>query len=455
MTTFLAISTGQNVANVVPILEAWEAGSRVLWLESTHARRQGWSEGALEVLRARGITNLRRVPFDEHPDSVLQATASALATVRGDDPVVWVGNGGTKPQALAVAQALAGWKGRWCLVYNAQRPAGCEMFPEGLAGRRVFVPYRKTALRLEELLSLSGHALFAGRGPARIWPDGEPVDSPDDGYGTDPEATFREYEQRYLRWKRGRQGGRAEIRLPPVEELRRRDPAGFAEWWEKMEAQLRGVCRKVAAGKARPQHIDPMLNHVIRYVRQAWGQQEKALWAEQAGIPEELGGRRFEQAVARRLRTWLEGAGQAPLRDSLCGVWANVRVARKQQPEKVVQEFDLTLLLRNGVLLAIECKAGQVQEKDLDARLLNMQASTSLESAMAVVVPAFTGYAGRAGDAEMVRRWKRLCGLPRLRALPFTLPGQPPGWKDPDTGERLTVPSFEQALTDWLRPYLR
>jgi len=46
----------------------------------------------------------------------------------------------------------------------------------------------------------------------------------------------------------------------------------------------------------------------------------------------------------------------------------------------MAQEPNLALLSSSGVLAVIACKSDQFEAKDLDARLLNMQASTSLAS---------------------------------------------------------------------------
>ena len=40
---FIAVSTGQGIANVPPILEHAEAGDSVLWIESPMAKALGWN----------------------------------------------------------------------------------------------------------------------------------------------------------------------------------------------------------------------------------------------------------------------------------------------------------------------------------------------------------------------------------------------------------------------------
>jgi len=84
--TFLAISTGQNVANVLPIIESWEPGDRLLWLESALARKRHWSVGALDVLHHRGLAHaeVERLNFGEHPDSLLKVLRKSLRKIDSD-----------------------------------------------------------------------------------------------------------------------------------------------------------------------------------------------------------------------------------------------------------------------------------------------------------------------------------------------------------------------------------
>lgn len=455
MKTYLAISTGQNITNVLPIMDSWEAGDHLLWLESDEARKQHWSEGALQVLEQRGVTSLERLSFAEQPDSLLRVLQKLFQRMDTNIPVVWIGNGGTKPQALAVEQALAGWGGKSIYAYSTHRPVRYEAFPEGLAEKPKFLAYQKEPpIQLEELLTISGHVVRGDKPPQQLWPGKAPAET-DNGYGSDPAVTFDDCEQRFswLQIKRN-EADQTRLLLLRMPHLREKNPQLYAQWWNKMRRHWMDLCKRLKMEGTPQQQFDPLFNSVIGLAEQAYQQERQNAWRQQATAPQDSGGQLFERAVARRLYAWLEAPGNDAVRRILAGVWANVHIAREKAPGVVAQELDLALLLRNGVLLAIECKAGQFDIKDLDARLLNMQASASLASAMAIAVPAFTDYRNRPGAIEMIRRWKRLQQLPRFRALPFTLPGQSTTWEDADTGDSLKVPSFEETMNNWLRPYL-
>lgn len=453
MRYFLALSTGQNVANVVPTLENWEPGDRLLWLDSEYARQRGWSHGALTVLTARGVpdTHIEPLHYGEAPRELFEVLSRRLTNISHEDQILWIGNGGTKPQALAAGQALRSWAGHFTVLYNSNRAVGCDRFSGGMSGEQTFERHvRAEPLTLEELLTISGYVPFEQEPLQRIWPGESPPEAPLD-YGYDTQATLDEYEERFAWWlhtARGDEDASLQLHMPA---MREKDPRGFEQWRAKYEPQWRGICRKINTGTAASTHFDQIFNHILVYI-EAYRKQERRATLE-VSKPTGLGGTRFEQAVARRLHDWLEEHEQQPIRDILSGVWANVRIARSSAPTQVVQELDLALLLRNGVLLAIECKAGQFNNKDLDARLLNIQSSASLESSMGIVIPVFTDYKERPGHLEMIRRWRRLQGLRRFRAIPFTLAGQPPECVDPKHDQVLSIPSFEQALSNWLSSY--
>ena len=301
--TFLAISTGQNVANVLPIIESWEPGDRLLWLESALARKRHWSVGALDVLHHRGLAHaeVERLNFGEHPDSLLKVLRKSLRKIDSDHSIVWIGNGGTKPQALAVEQALAAWGGHYVYVYSAHQPAGYEAFPENLAGDRGFSDYRNAPLQLEELLTISGHVMAGTRRPERLWPGPEPRHD-DGGYGIDPEATFRDCEQR-VHWREARRSAQDSnpLSLPRMHSLRKQDSEAFSRWWDKMTPQWRGLCKQLARNPEPWSQFDSVSNAVISLAERGYRREREAERRRQAARPSESGGQLFERAVARRL----------------------------------------------------------------------------------------------------------------------------------------------------------
>src|SRR5262249_11028702 len=100
-------------------------------------------------------------------------------------------------------------------------------------------------------------------------------------------------------------------------------------------------------------------------------------------------GTAFENAVARRVYCWLEAAKHPAVQSA----WRNVKVYRGE-PDPVAQ-LDVVLVLKNGLLLHLECKSFTVDLKDLNSRLYVLQQAGSLGARMAVCAPVLTGFAAQ------------------------------------------------------------
>lgn len=100
---FLAVSTGQRVANLPPILECARAErDAVVWLDSELARKSRWSEGASTVLRKRGYQVFATkdvLDEDVLPDVPAEVTQALIrlhlyCSRHGYEPI-WVAHGVT------------------------------------------------------------------------------------------------------------------------------------------------------------------------------------------------------------------------------------------------------------------------------------------------------------------------------------------------------------------------
>src|SRR5262249_5667173 len=81
---FVVVSTGQNVANLPPLLEHGEDSDQVVWVESAGARRAGWSQGARGVLARLGFDTLPDIEVAALDDlgDLVEQSQSALAAAR-------------------------------------------------------------------------------------------------------------------------------------------------------------------------------------------------------------------------------------------------------------------------------------------------------------------------------------------------------------------------------------
>ena len=169
------ISTGENVANVLPVLEFSAASDTLIWLESSRARSSGWTEGAIQVLKNRGFGNQIRLEVGENTED-LAKMAAEFASGRAE-PIAIVANGGTKLQSLALYGALAGYSPK--VLYNDGQSASYLVFHHGPTAAFERRLYQKTTIGLDEILACRGFARKADSGE-RIWPGVVPAQG---GYG--------------------------------------------------------------------------------------------------------------------------------------------------------------------------------------------------------------------------------------------------------------------------------
>lgn len=99
----LCIATGQNLANLIPVLQC---GAREVWILQTPAMRA--SAGHLaDALKAHDIV-VRRLDFADEAVTALHARAEAIAEQLDGQAVTINLTGGTKLMTLALVQTLAG-----------------------------------------------------------------------------------------------------------------------------------------------------------------------------------------------------------------------------------------------------------------------------------------------------------------------------------------------------------
>ncbi|MDW8312672.1 MAG: hypothetical protein RMK02_08040 [Burkholderiales bacterium] len=380
-------------------------------------------------------------------------------------PVHVIGNGGTKLQSLALAEVL-----------RCARP---DAFSEGSNGLlfynesdrcllRAYGPqlklnrqqrYERHRLGIADVVALNrkrlhhpGVLLFERRADGQEFICLEPVDPALLWYGKDIERTLEAHAKHYERPKRMKP--LEEWPLPEVSEVKRNRRTG--------PDYYKIVPRLNAQGLAiRAHQLDQLVGTIRRLLAEARRdiiRQE----AEASGdyAPVEPLGAPFERAVQARFMRWLR---ESPARAIVQEVRANVKIESQMRPGIVESELDLLIMLRNGILLAIDAKAGDIDEnKDLDARLLNLQASTSQLAQMAICAPLYTMCFAEPWFKLQHEVRERVLTVGRMRFLPFTFEGQPESYiwppdalnePQPDAPKTIAVPSFEAALSGWIGRY--
>jgi hypothetical protein len=438
---FVVVSTGQNVANLPPLLEHAEQGDKVVWVESAPARRARWSEGARAVLSRLGLEVLPDDIVVEEIDDLaemVRASGPAVELARRERLAVHVIlNGGTKLTPLGLLRAW-GDLGP-VLLYGEQQPAVHKTFPATLDRPAEVRPYTRHELDLPEILEVSGHQIFDNAG-FRFWPGPLADDLAREPYGANaaytvdlhskhhhrkdpgaegPHVTWNEAQQvaaeQVQAWKRGI--------LPPLRKRRLEISEEENGVFELIYTRTLGLLRAGARARNNADRVP------IRPISDA-----------------------FEQAVARRVHAWLE----ARKHPAILSAWRKVKVADRREPTRVKAELDVLLVLKNGVLWHLECKSFTADAKDLDARVFNLQQAGSQLARMALCAPLLTGYSAEPWFVAQHELRRRIEAIRHLTFVPFTLPGQPTDFvvEEGGTAQPLACPTLEAALEGALRAYL-
>jgi len=460
---FIVVSTGQNVANLPPVLECADAGDCVLWIESGEARQKNWSAGAREVFARQGLANhpaAVEVADINDPVQVAERLRPVVAGFGEGHVFNLVANGGPKLTPIGMLNACRGLPSR--LLYGNPQPAELWIFDGGMERAPEKRPYTRHRLDLPDILAAGGLVLLES---ALLPLDGGPIAIPS-GYGRDAESTGRVHAQyhRYHQSAMDRQS--PETSFDDMQALlQKRQLRGEAyEAWLKALAPLfqsgfsQGVkqpANAVPAGadiakawQKKPGFMAAVYQATCALAKAA--ARAKARGGASLDAPEIHLGQVFEQAVAARLLAHLQA--RPDLRSVIQSVWQNVKIAQAASPRTVAAEWDIVIVLDSGIVLSVECKSFSVEQKDWDARLLNLLRAGS-QAKMLICGPLYTSFAEEPWFAAM-HTLKERAGKD---FLPFTLAGQPEAYRVADArgGNRhYACPSFESELARWLAGYV-
>lgn len=470
---FVAVASGQNVANLPPLLELAQPGDLVVWVESPTARREGWSARSEAVLQRRGLHVCEpaiAVAELNNPAELSQACATwcaGQAAALQDRQPVLVMNGGTKLTPIGLWLGFAGTESGSapgaapvCAIYGNDRPAEVWLFPAGWSGPHQRLPYVRHTLDLLDILEVSGHAVYPAAKPRRLWPAAElPADIEGEPYGQDPETTH-ELHRSHANW-RGGDENREEFAAPGLREIQHVLGAQrLAAWKQSVFHIHRAMSRWTWPALAdRDQEAWQTCGSEDQWValysgtRKLLEETRRRLAKDGLVKPANRFGPALERAVARRLWHWLQNTGGQRVVQSL---WANVPACRADRPELITAEFDVLLVLKNGILAHVECKTATVSRKDLEARLLNLQTAGSQLAQMAVCAPLFTDFADENWFRMLHRLRLQVENTVRLKFLPLTWPDQPDRYRveEPDGEQSHACPTLEEALTSFLQPFV-
>lgn len=448
--TFLAITTGQGVSNLPPLLELMTPKDRLVWLTSDEAERKRWEEGPRRVLAERCLPTGESLRFGTERE--LFAALRQKANDFSSDQIILVANGGTKLHFLSAWQALEGKQ--VSLVYGDQPQCRMVAFPNGPGGRVESAPYR-VALTLKEVLTASGHVIsHAGR---QIWP--AEVDLPTPELADQDNLLARTLDIVHLRAESSRNG----------------NPGALTKWGSSREfisdqqingviqamtafvrglGKYRGVQTLIDAQRAENSQLGSLFNQILNLAGKAEVNRRNHLLESEFPVPEKGVGELFEDWVSWRLFNLVKN--QTAWHGSISEIHCGVKISEKAKLGKIKAEYDQLIVLRNGILLALESKTGAVPGKEMDARAHNIHQVGSTLARMIVVAPLLTECTDRPWFEYHVRFMKDLQRHGK-RFLPMTIPGQADAYSDMNEDGSFieqSVPSFEEAMKGEFEKYL-
>lgn len=437
MQLFVLVSTGQKVANLPPVLELAQPGDQVLWIESEEAHLRDWTTGPRQVLEDAGLQTEAILPVSQLNDpyalkSTLEPVVDSLAN--RFTSVYLVTNGGTKHTPIGLLAAFQSLSPK--LLYGDERPAVHSMYPFGFVAPPQVSPYRRHQLDLPSILRVNGYLLSIASEHQIIWPGELSHEIVEERYGKD-EAYTCQLHCDHFRW--------ASVSSKPdrvrFEEICSLVPGAYQRWVRTVQ-QLSFALNL--------QNLSCIYNGTLNLADSAM--HAAARVASGAVAPNARLGDSLERAVARRVRAW-QVEHQHP---AIQSIWMGAKISREATPHIVEAEFDILIVLKNGVLVHLECKSANVETRQVDANTHRLRQAGSALARSVVVIPIFTQHSHEEWFLNMHKVRKTLEEqIGPQNVLLFTLPGQPEEYEVVVDGmiERQRCPSFEQGLEALLRPY--
>jgi len=503
----VVVSTGQNVANLGPLrycqdlrddLTVWVAHAGRVSRESTNRLR--------DTLQSRYHMNVEEFsgPVPEDLGEIADWVTGAIGEIEGcdsDASITLIGNGGTKPMFAALLDHFGSRLEE--VVYGEGEPVRLQVNLRGPGNFETaefeFAPF----VQLDDVLLCNG---LTRRDGCLLWSAERSERFDDPGIGDlfrNPgtfESTFSADANRFAaRRDRLLKGDPSALdyddcktvvekqfsafRLALAGLLRAQVPAGrvlasadVQGDLDKIDRDLDCVREKLARSRAdwerngRPALMEPDRKAGVEYILapllpdvdavagslsqgplkaffDAVVTLRTAAFERLERIPPATlnAGNLFESAVASRVLSFLRA--DVSRLAIVSELWLRPKVERAGG---TWAEWDTLIVLRNGVLINIECKSWAGDKKDLDARVTTMHQGASSLAVMWLCSPLPTGLADRPWFRELhnFRLASERLGRPHLY---FSLPDQPDSYTL--DGVTFSCPSFEDQFSALFERY--
>jgi len=476
----VAISTAQTAAIVIPILSVGKPGDSVLFINSVSAKSLGWTDRSAQVLKENGFSSLPNIDVDDDVQLNIFAIAGLIRQRLGNYLPQYAKtfvhlNGGQKMTAIGLFEAVQ--NENITFVYMDNQPVQLVILEQGKIEYRP-VPFQ---VELNDVLKLYGSRIspdMAIPKPVKLENTGLPAmaqeallaatlfkiferpDDPGESKQNDLRTLLDEIQplvnELSLENSRNRN-----LSNTPINRFLKKP-------WDK-EQSSRPLLKEEAIRnclkteyltfyKSLKNMLNPNVNNNFRIQlnedesrslhKHGFIRENQTAGINPSDIKQRLGFY-FEAQVLTRLQHFL--AEHNEFEKIISEIWSGLKLTGENKPAIISGEYDIFLLLRNGIGISLECKTFLFEEKDLFARIARLNRRTSILSQQWLVIPFYTE--PEIFNKRMLDNYITLLEL-GIPVIPFGRIGQPDHLIDHKTGEKIIVQNFETALSNKLKIYL-
>ncbi len=475
MNLHIAISTGQNVANIIPILELGSRNDRVLFINSETADKSGWTLRAAAVLKKHGFLIEPHLNVDDTQQLLIYPLIRKIQSLMENhykNGKIFVHlTGGQKMTAISLFEAFKNRPVKY--VYMDNQPVQIISI-DSLSQKYERISINKH-IRLQDILKIYGSKFFGERQKAmNIVPKPLPIFAfnkklisgllkafdVSEEFSTEQQhilkSRFNIYDNHIFKNIKdkaediyNKSAGHPVLRHIPIDRL------------DKKAIEIKhGLKQLLLSGRKITK--ETLFNPPKNISKLDLSAEEKEILVKYGFLAEEdikgdLYARHrkrkigdfFEEQVFERLMFFLSENPQ--YKKVISEVWKGLSIASVADENKITGEYDIYILLKNGLGISLECKSFLFEEKDLFARIARLTRRTSQLSQQWVVFPFFT-------DSELFRErmFKQYEVLKNIGIpfIPFDLYGQTNMYEDPQSGKKIKFDGFEESLKKLLKNFL-
>jgi len=408
----IAVSTGQNITNLIPVMQPGIGVSRVWLLETATAQRSHWSAGLMGVLERRNIT-VKQIPL-EGLDSDITGMIKKLKQLleKEAEPVWWNLGGGQKPQQIACWETFK-YRNETLEIpdkvcYTNQDDIGLLetwSFKEGLPKRSI--ERIKVNIGAAEIFKVFGFNIKGN--PTLIYKD-KKVCKTLDVFDWIPIPEFREFF--FLLAATKQVNEQSTISPTTLHNYLKSSKSKFANLAADTVGRLIKILQNENGFISFDENYDFRLNKTNQslkqsdFIRTIFNIIQDAIPVPIIEISNEVLKRKlssdcielnyksfeiltdnhfhatgpyFEQVVIQRVKKLLETKPH-PITEA----YANLEI---EKDGNTIAEYDVLCVTEKGTIIALDAKTFKFENKDIDARLYNLEKGSGFYRTFSAVFP--------------------------------------------------------------------